>query len=41
MQIMNDSLHSTGMSQATNNWIEDLNFENLGEIGFNLTIADQ
>jgi len=40
MQMMQDSNHSTGINQATNNWAEDLDFEHFGEFTMNVDISD-
>lgn len=41
MQMMEDSLQSTGINHATNNWVEDLDFDALGEFEGDFTIGDQ
>jgi len=40
MQMMEDSGTSTGISQATNNWIEDLDFDVFGEFSSDYDISD-
>lgn len=40
MQMMEDSGISTGISQATNNWVEDLNFAGFGEFDSDYSVSD-
>lgn len=41
MQMMEDSDYSTGINQATNNWIEDIDFSDIGEFDEDYSVADQ
>jgi hypothetical protein len=41
MQMMEDSNYSTGINQATNNWIEDIDFSDIGEFDEDYSVADQ
>ena len=40
MKKMDESNFSTGLSQAINNWVEDLNFDSLGEFTEDVQVSD-
>lgn len=40
MELMEESDYSTPVSQAVNNWVEDLNFDGFGTFGMDYDISD-